>query len=407
MDAIPLPEAASSLESLARYDILDTPREESFDRITRIVCRVLSVPMSTVTFLDGHRQWFKSRQGLDAAETARDISFCRIPIAEGRPLIVTDALADPRFRENPLVLDGPRIRFYAGAPLRGADGVCIGTLCAMDTKPRTLDENEIGIFLDLARIVESELELRILANTDCLTGVVARRAFLEEGERAVSLALRHRYDLSCISFDLDHFKTINDSAGHSAGDAVLAATAKTCAAHLRKSDIFGRLGGEEFSIILPHTSVADAAAVAEKLRTEIQAQATRTRIPVRPVTASFGVSCLASPPTDLAALLAVADGAMYSAKSRGRNCCVVGVSPTSEGEKLGRRVLKAGNIVFNRGNSVIDCTVRRLSEQGASLDVISPADVPPRFKLSIESDNFSKACEIVRKDARNIEVVFG
>src|SRR5580704_8306293 len=87
--------ASSRMQSLERYDVLDTPGEEAFDRITRLVCHVLSVPTSTVTFLDGHRQWFKSRQGLDVAETGRDVSFCKIPIAEGRPLIVTDALADP------------------------------------------------------------------------------------------------------------------------------------------------------------------------------------------------------------------------------------------------------------------------------------------------------------------------
>jgi diguanylate cyclase (GGDEF)-like protein len=401
-----LPITMPALEELERCDILDTPPEEAFDRITRIVCRALTVPISTVTFLDGHRQWFKSRQGVGVAETPRNLSFCRVPIAEGRLVVVADTLDDARFRENPFVVTDPRIRFYAGAPLRSPGGVCIGTLCAMDTAPRTLNGEQISLLIDLARIVEDELALRILATTDSLTGVVARRAFMEEGERAVSLALRHRYDLSCVSFDLDHFKAINDAYGHAAGDAVLAATARTCTTLLRKSDIFGRLGGEEFSVLLPHTTGADAAIIAEKLRVGIQSQATTSDIQIRPATASFGVAGLTSSSTDLASLLETADTAMYDAKSLGRNCCIVGVSHSSDTEKLGRRVLKAGSIAFNGGNSVLDCTVRRLSEMGASLDVVSSDAIPKRFKLSIESDGFSKLCEIVRKDARQIEIVF-
>ncbi|THD48341.1 MAG: GGDEF domain-containing protein, partial [Bradyrhizobium sp.] len=293
----------------------------------------------------------------------------------------------------------------AGVPLRSANGVCVGTLCAMDTEPRAFDEKEVAVLLDLARMVETELELRILATTDSLTGVVARHAFLDEGARAVSLALRHRYDLSCIAFDLDHFKTINDTAGHVAGDAVLAATAQTCAALLRKSDIFGRLGGEEFSIILPHTGAANAAKVAEKLRARIEAQTTKSELP-HAVTASFGVAALASAPTDLAELLASADRARHEAKARGRNCCVTAVKRPPEAAQLGRRVLKAGSIVFNRGNSVIDCTVRRLSETGAKLDVIASGEIPRRFKLSIELDGFSRACTVARKDEQSLEVVF-
>ena len=399
--------ATSRMESLERYDVLDTPREEAFDRITRLVCHILSVPTSTVTFLDGHRQWFKSRQGLDLVETTRDVSFCQIPIAEGRLLVVPDTLEDPRFRKNPFVLGGPRFRFYAGAPLRASTGVSIGTLCAIDTRPRVLDSRQIDMLVDLAHMVETELELRALATTDNLTGTLARRAFLLEGERALHLAVRHRYDLSCIAFDLDNFKGINDEGGHAAGDAVLAATTKTCASLLRRSDIFGRLGGEEFSIILPYAGAAAAAGVAEKLRAAIEHQAAKSSVSLPSATASFGIATLESPPADLAALLAAADEALYSAKARGRNCCVVGAGRTPETPSLGRKVLKVGKIVFNLGHSVIDCTVRRLSEAGAKIDVISSADIPESFKLSIEADGFSKACKIVRKDNRHLEVVFG
>ena len=127
------------LNAVDHYDVLDTPSEEAFDRITRLCCRIFNIPMSTVTFIDGHRQWFKSRQGVAATETPREWAFCSVPTAEGRSLVVPDAKADARFSENPLVLGDPNLRFYAGVPLRGSEGEVIGTFCAMDTQPRTLD----------------------------------------------------------------------------------------------------------------------------------------------------------------------------------------------------------------------------------------------------------------------------
>ena len=393
------------LDALARYDILDTPREEAFDRITRLVRRILKVPMATVTFLDGHRQWFKAREGVANCEDERRIAFCDMTIRENAPLIVTDASADPRFASNPLVTGAPHLRFYAGIPLRTSEGQNIGTLCALGTAPRAIDPGEIAILSDLASIVMNELELRLLASTDGLIGALARRAFREEAARALALAQRHRHEVSCIAFDLDHFKTINDTHGHAAGDAVLSGTAATCRNLLRQSDLFGRIGGEEFAVLLPHTGRDAALGVAEKLREAIAAQRFDGTDGPFTATASFGIAA-AAPSGDIDALLRAADEALYAAKETGRNRCVVNQTGLSAGASLGRRVLKAGSIVFNGGKSVIDCTVRRLSEQGASLAVTSTAGVPERFKLAIEADAFSRACQIARKAGTEIDVQF-
>ena len=113
------------LAALDRYDLLDTPPEESFDRVTRLTRRVFNVGMSTVTLIDGHRQWFKSRQGMANAETERGPALCNAAIDEPRPLIVHDTLADPRFAANPFVVGAPFIRFYAGVQLRTTDGYAI------------------------------------------------------------------------------------------------------------------------------------------------------------------------------------------------------------------------------------------------------------------------------------------
>jgi diguanylate cyclase (GGDEF)-like protein len=394
------------MNSLERYDVLDTSAEEAFDRITRLCCRIFNVPISTVTFLDGHRQWFKSRQGLEETETHRHLAFCQVPIIERQPLVVPDAFEDPRFREHPLVIGEPYVRFYAGVPIRSAEGEPIGTICAMDKKARAFDAQQLDVLSDLAHLVETELELRLLATTDSLTGALSRRAFRQEGQRAIDLALRHRYDLSCLAIDLDHFKAINDAAGHAAGDSVLRATLETCMRILRKSDLIGRLGGEEFAVVLPHAGLAEAHSVAEKLREAIERQAIGAPAGLVSVTASFGVTAMGRAAADIDALLANADHALYEAKAAGRNRCIAWRPDDAELARLGRKVLKAGSIVFNRGGSSIDCTVRRLSDIGAKLDVISSDGVPQRFKLRIEADDFSRACQIVGKEDRHLEVAF-
>ncbi|MGY2049219.1 GGDEF domain-containing protein [Methylobacterium sp. JK268] len=394
------------LASLDRYDILDTPSEEAFDRITRLTRRMFDVPMSTITLIDGHRQWFKSRQGLAACETSKEPALCNFAVREARPLVVPDTLADARFAANPFVLGEPHIRFYAGVPLRTPEGHSIGTLCAMDTQPRSFPAEHLDTLADLARIVMSEMELRLLAMTDGLTGALSRRAFRDEFSRALALAVRYRHDLSCMMFDLDRFKAVNDQHGHAVGDRVLAAAADACRQELRKSDAFGRVGGEEFAVLLPHTGLLSAMKVAEKLRSAIAQRLIPTARDSIKVTASFGVAALDASVGDIDALLQRADSALYAAKQDGRNRCMEWLPVETVRQSVRRRVLKAGRVSFNSGRSSIDCTVRSLSEEGAGLKIASTAGVPETFKLMIEADNFSRLCQIVSKADQQIEVAF-
>jgi len=399
---------ADRLAALERYDVFDTPPEEAFDCLTRIVRRSLGVSMATVTFLDGHRQWFKSRQGLDNSQTPRGPAFCNVPTATGRPLIVEDASRDPRFSANPLVTGDPHIRFYAGYPLVTPDGHTIATLCAMDTAPRTLDDDGAALMQDLARLAMGEMNLRLEASTDALTSLLSRRSFRQQTERAIGLAFRHRHDLACVSFDVDHFKAINDERGHPVGDRVLMEIAERNRKLLRSTDLLGRMGGEEFSVILPHTGRVEALEVAEKLRRAIEALPFLDGGTTFNVTASFGVAMLGRAAPDFDTLLSQADQALYAAKHAGRNR-VHGFAGAQQEEASaqGRRVLKAGLIVFNGGHSVIDCTVRRLSDEGATVEVITAAGVPDRFKLRIEADDFSRICNVTTKSDRRIELRFG
>ena len=140
--------------------LLDTPPEPVFDRVTRLASRMLDVPMAMFSLVDADRQWFKSRVGMESAETPREYAFCAHAIGMSTPLVVQDALEDGRFSDNPLVNGPPRIRFYAGVPIRTTAGLAIGTLCALDTRPRTLSEDEAALLNDLAAILTKEVQYR-------------------------------------------------------------------------------------------------------------------------------------------------------------------------------------------------------------------------------------------------------
>lgn len=393
------------LAALERYDILDTPSEEAFDRITRLTKKLFQVPFVIITMIDAHRAWSKSTQGMDLEEGPRKLSFCQYTILEKRPLVVDDASKDPKFAENPYVTGEPHLRFYAGVPLTTSDGHNVGTLCIIDTKPREFSSEQIELLSDLARMAVDELELRLLATRDSLTGALSRRAFKDEAHRAVALALRYHHDLSCITIDLDHFKSINDAHGHAAGDIVLSEMVKACRGQLRETDLIGRLGGEEFAVLLPHTARAKALEVAEKLRAVIAALRFEFGSNVLGVTASFGVASLDPTARSLDALLKNADAALYEAKATGRNRCIAWRPVETKNQQL-RRVLKGGQILFNGGTSAIDCTVRGLSDTGAGLDVSTSVGVPRNFKLAIKSDHLEKSCRVLSHTERHIEVEF-
>jgi GAF domain-containing protein len=151
---------AQRLRALRAAAVLDTPPEERFDRLTRIAADIVGVPIALISLVDSDRQWFKSKVGLDVRETSRDLAFCAHAILSDGVLQVPDALADERFADNPLVVNDPRVRFYAGAPLTLSDGTTAGTLCVIDYRPRLLDDDQLAELRRLADLVTIELERR-------------------------------------------------------------------------------------------------------------------------------------------------------------------------------------------------------------------------------------------------------
>lgn len=394
------------LEALERLDVVDAPRDEAFDRMARLVRSIFDVPSALVSVIDAHRQLYKASEGFPGSEADRRSTFCTYTIQSDSPLIVQDTHLDPRFAENPFVTGEPHVRFYAGAPLTTVDGHNIGTLCAMDTKPRSFGPREVAILKELADLAMDQIDLRRLASTDPLTGAMTRRAFDAAGRRAVALALRHKHNLSLISFDVDHFKAVNDDFGHAAGDSVLAGIGLAVAGSVRESEIFGRLGGEEFSLLLPHTDRRGAIEVSERLRAILSGLPFEPNGRSHPISASFGVATLDLETQDLDALLDHAEAAMYEAKAAGRNR-VVAWRNDRLGEPVSRRrVLKGGVIHFEGRRSTVDCTVRTLGDDGAGLDLSSSSGLPETFGLRIRAANIDRSCRVVYQTERHVEVEF-
>ena len=258
------------LKTLRSLNILDTSSDERFDRLTRMAKRVFEVPIALVSLVDDNRQWFKSCVGLSVSETPRDISFCGHAILGDEIFIINDATKDERFADNPLVLNDPNIRFYAGCPLRSLNGSKLGTLCIIDQKPRSLNEDDYETLKDLASMVEREIAALQLATIDELTNILNRRGFMMLAEHSLNLCARQEILASLVFFDLDKFKSINDKFGHAEGDRALAAFANQMEGDLRDSDLFARLGGDEFVLLLTNTSEVLAKEIIERFRLSLE-----------------------------------------------------------------------------------------------------------------------------------------
>ena len=211
--------------SLTTLCIIDTLPEERFDRITRLACRALGVPIALVSLVDRERQWFKSKQGLEACETSRHISLCGHAILRKGPFVVPD-------------------------------GSRIGTLCLIVHQAREFSAGDVVTLADLAVMVDRELALLSRAATDELTNLSNRRGFATVAKQVLALCHRNQQPAVVVGVDLDNFKSINDDFGHEAGDHALRVFAKLLYSHVRDSDVVARLGGDEFSVLCSATTAA-------------------------------------------------------------------------------------------------------------------------------------------------------
>ncbi|HTI87264.1 MAG TPA: sensor domain-containing diguanylate cyclase [Alphaproteobacteria bacterium] len=307
------------LSALHRYDLSGTGQDKAFQRIVDLVQTVLNVPMSAVTLIDAERQWIKAGAGMAVGSGPREFAFCNETIKQRGPLAVTDATLDGRFAHNPGVTGAPHIRSYLGVPLTTPEGYNIGSLCAIDTEPRPFDARQAGILSTLAQIVVEQFELRQIARQDAMTGALTRRGLLAEVEKEFLRATRYDRPSALMVIDVDNFRVINDRHGHPAGDAVLVSIANACMSAMRKSDVFGRIGGEEFAMLLPETEADDARDAAERIRHIVESTIVETSSQLIRATVSIGIAPVPAGSEDALAWLSEADIALYEAKQFGRN----------------------------------------------------------------------------------------
>lgn len=315
--AVPAPEdEAHRLTTLRALGLLDTPPEERFDRITRLARRLFGVPMALISLVDEDRQWFKSRQGFDVAETPRAFSLCAHAILGEGVMQVPDTEADPRFADNPFVVGDPNIRFYAGCPFTASDGSKLGTLCVIDRTPRELDDEDARFLAELAELVEREIRATELALHDELTGLCNRRGFLLLGERVLDLCVRQGLPATVVFADLDGLKPINDRFGHEEGDSAIREAATLLRTAFRSSDLVARLAGDEFVALLTAATkgeeAVDRLAQLVERRNDLESNAYRLMFSLG--TAAFDPA----EPVSLAELLCRADKQMYVEKERKR-----------------------------------------------------------------------------------------
>ncbi len=330
---------------------MDIKPEKAYDDITDLAALICETSISLVSLIDDGQQWFKSRHGIDADQAPRTVQFCEQTIARPNELfVVSDVRRDKRFADTHLVIDGTQICFYAGAPLVNPNGDALGTLCVIDEVPRELTEDQQDALWALSRQVIAQVELRsaveelesntaqlrdyqgqldeyqqrleatsarlkTLSVTDDLTGLNNGFAWEDELRDELQRAWASDSPLSLLLLDVDRFKLYNDEFGHPAGDDALRTIAVYLKENMRSRDFVARIGGDEFVVILPGTTMESAGVLAERCRKALESAA----CPERPITLSIGISSLDGRSIDTDTLISEADQALYHSKASGRN----------------------------------------------------------------------------------------
>lgn len=326
------------VESLNRLQLLDTPIEERFERIMRMGRRMLNVPIVAFTLVDTHRQTFKAVQGMDACDVDRGVSFCGHAIAGEDLFIIPDVHKDERFFDNPLVNLDPGIGFYAGCPVRAPDGEKIGVICIIDSCPREITEDQIQGIRDIVATVEVELRANAVsaaqkellndlnaaerqALVDPLTRVWNRNGVFELLKKEWDIALANKTSVGILIADIDHFKAVNDTHGHLAGDEVIKRVAESLVACVGSNGFVGRIGGEEFLMVIPEIGATEPlTSIAERIRCLIETTPIHTKSGDLKITMSLGaIEAYAEKSISVEECISRADKALYAAKKNGRN----------------------------------------------------------------------------------------
>lgn len=329
--------ATIKLVNLPSAELVHTPLEERFERLTRLARRTLNVPVAGVMLMNGGKQWFKSIAGWNVSELPENLTLCDWTLDERRLHVVPDMAADPRTAKHPYVAGPPKLRFYAGFPLYDRNAAATGSFCVFDTKPRELSPGDERAFLDLAELTQQELHADDLTKVGAALGAklsVARREAMVDPltrlwnrrganvllKAALERADRERHPVGIAVLDLDNFKRINDTYGHQTGDELLRKIGARLVGAVRSQDLAFRLGGDEFLLLMADADAEVAKRIAERVRRAITDDAIPTRAGALPASVSVGLTTRGpSERLTVEQLLERADQALRRSKSDGRN----------------------------------------------------------------------------------------
>jgi diguanylate cyclase (GGDEF)-like protein len=298
--------------------------EEGLDRVTRLLARVTQCPIAAFTLLDRDRQIFPSVVGLDERVSQHGVAFCTYTLEQDDLLVVEDATLDPRFSSQPMVTGEPHIRFYAGIPIRGRDGLKVGSLCVLDVRPRRLESTMRDAIDDLRVVVEDKLRLSRDLAYDPYTGAMTRRQFDDHGSREWRRAMRALLPMSVFVAEIDLWQEFLAKRGPTAFDRALRATALAIQYSVhRPGDCACRFDNTRFAVLLPDTDERGMVEAAERVRIAVGAlQIPFPESPHGVVTLSLGLDAL--PGDELARfgiedLVETATAAMRVGQSEGGN----------------------------------------------------------------------------------------
>lgn len=342
-------------EILQRYQILSENLSEAPMSLANSLAMAVKAPIVIAALNGRYRGWYRCEHGCEIY-SSDDLQsyFARMHLSQTR-FAVADIGDEEFFLNYTQGLKIPRLKSVAGVPLTDPNGKRLGTLCVADTEPRELDPASLDLLTSFGQLISNDICMRSaaryavrdlielerekcdlfeLATIDPLTKALNRRAFLRFSERELARFQRDKAQIATLMLDIDHFKSVNDEYGHAAGDRVLSKLVSVASTALRKEDLVGRLGGEEFAILLVDADAREALNVANRIRQAVKRVTFPTESGPFQITVSIGVSEPDLGDKSISNALERSDAALYSAKRNGRDRAEISVEPKTAPEDL-------------------------------------------------------------------------
>ena len=307
------------LRGVERFAVEKEDKNGQLHEVLELSTKVLEVPAGMISIIGEKEQKILSEIGISNTTINRETAICSHTITEGKALIISDTAEDERFKKNPMVTGKPRIRFYAGVPLKTRKNLKIGTICMLDQIPHQWDEQKIWELGKFASLVMNELEWRHQLNMCPITGLHQQKMLWKLGEKELERCRLKKEELSMLELDIDNFSQINQRWGHQTGDWVLKDFCRLCENQTSEKDLLCRLDDESFGLLLVGRTIDEAVMIGEEIR-----QATERLLGIFSrigyhIHVSGGASSLSDYDRDFTDLFERSKRALYVAKSNGRN----------------------------------------------------------------------------------------